>query len=234
MSQHDRHQAGGAAATLCRPLPPPGAGVTARDRELGARGRDTVGRLLAAAMVEFGLHGSSRVRVDDVVRRAKLSHGTFYSYFLKKEDLFRALLDNAIQHMQIVVAGFPVVTRDAAGRQALRRWVAEYGDAYAMHARVIRSHGWASMTGAESLRSSDVRLLFEFTECIAKGMTAAARKASAAGEAGCARDTGQCEPAALACLMMLERANDLFSISALPRTDMEERITDVMLAAFSA
>jgi AcrR family transcriptional regulator len=223
MSQHDRRQAGAAAATLCRPLPPLGAGVTARERELGARGRDTVGRLLAAAMVEFGLHGSSRVRVDDVVRRAKLSHGTFYSYFLKKEDLFRALLENAIQHMRIVVAGFPVVTRDAAGRQALRRWVAEYCDAYAMHARVIRSHSWAAMTGAESLRSSDVRLLFEFAECITRGMTAE-----------CARDTGQCELAELACLMMLERANDLFSVNALPRTDMEERITDIMLAAFSA
>src|ERR1051326_6136401 len=64
----------------------------AQDRELRAQGRETVRRLLEAGMVEFESRGFHGVRVDDVVRRAGISHGTFYLYFSKKEDLFKALL----------------------------------------------------------------------------------------------------------------------------------------------
>ena len=43
---------------------------------------------LLEVFAERGFHG---VRVDDVVRRAGISHGTFYLYFSNKEDLFGAL-----------------------------------------------------------------------------------------------------------------------------------------------
>jgi AcrR family transcriptional regulator len=42
-----------------------------------------------AALAEFGEHGFQAVRVDDIVRRAQTSHGTFYLYFANKEDLFK-------------------------------------------------------------------------------------------------------------------------------------------------
>src|SRR5579862_4199122 len=69
-----------------------GGGAPAQDRELRAQGRETVRRLLEAGMVEFEDRGFHGVRVDDVVRRAGISHGTFYLYFSNKEDLFKALL----------------------------------------------------------------------------------------------------------------------------------------------
>ena len=49
-------------------------------------------KLLDAGLAEFDERGFQAVRVDDVVRRAKISHGTFYLYFSNKEDLFKALL----------------------------------------------------------------------------------------------------------------------------------------------
>ncbi|HEV2536450.1 MAG TPA: helix-turn-helix domain-containing protein, partial [Streptosporangiaceae bacterium] len=90
-----------------------GGGAPAQDRELRAQGRETVRRLLEAGMVEFEGRGFHGVRVDDVVRRAGISHGTFYLYFSNKEDLFKALLKDALHDMEIVAGDFPVVTRDA-------------------------------------------------------------------------------------------------------------------------
>src|SRR5260370_33267488 len=57
-----------------------GGGAPAQDRELRAQGRETVRRLLEAGMVEFENRGLPGVRVDDGVRRAGISHGTFYPY----------------------------------------------------------------------------------------------------------------------------------------------------------
>src|SRR5882762_11326234 len=92
-----------------------GGGVPAQDRELRAQGRETVRRLLEAGMVEFEGRGFHGVRVDDVVRRAGISHGTFYLYFSNKEDLFKALLRDALHDMQVVAGDFPVVTTDDTG-----------------------------------------------------------------------------------------------------------------------
>src|SRR5271169_3160927 len=83
-----------------------GGGTPAQDRELRAQGRETVRRLLEAGMVEFENRGFHGVRVDDVVRRAGISHGTFYLYFSNKEDLFKALLKDALHDMEIVAGDF--------------------------------------------------------------------------------------------------------------------------------
>ncbi|MGI8448107.1 MAG: TetR/AcrR family transcriptional regulator, partial [Streptosporangiaceae bacterium] len=61
-----------------------GGGAPAQDRELRAQGRQTVQKLLDAGLAEFDDRGFQAVRVDDVVRRAKISHGTFYLYFANK------------------------------------------------------------------------------------------------------------------------------------------------------
>src|SRR5580692_5933806 len=67
-------------------------GGPAQDRELRAQGRQTLQNLLEAGLAEFDERGFQAVRVDDIVRRAQISHGTFYLYFSNKEDLFKALL----------------------------------------------------------------------------------------------------------------------------------------------
>ena len=92
-----------------------GGGAPAQDRELRAQGRQTVQKLLDAGLAEFDERGFQAVRVDDVVRRAKISHGTFYLYFSNKEDLFKALLSDALVDMAALTDEFPVVTRNDAG-----------------------------------------------------------------------------------------------------------------------
>ena len=67
------------------------AGSPAEGRELRARGQRTVRKLLDAGIEVFGAKGYHAARVDDIVKVAKTSHGTFYLYFANKEDLFRAL-----------------------------------------------------------------------------------------------------------------------------------------------
>ena len=77
--------------------------------------------------------------MDDIVRRAQTSHGTFYLYFSNKEDLFKALLRDALHDMGQLIDAFPVVTRNQAGRAALHKWVGEFCENYAAHAAVIRA-----------------------------------------------------------------------------------------------
>src|SRR3954467_9223583 len=70
-------------------------GGPAQERELRAQGRKTMRKLLDAGMTVFERRGYHAARVDDIVKLAKTSHGTFYLYFANKEDLFRALLTDA-------------------------------------------------------------------------------------------------------------------------------------------
>ncbi len=253
----------GRAATGRPRRPSLGGGRPAQDRELRAQGRQTVERLLEAALAEFDEHGFQAVRVDDIVRRARTSHGTFYLYFSNKEDLFKALLRDALHDMAVISEAFPVVTRNAAGRTALRRWVHTFCETYAAHSAVIRILSQAELVG-EEVWGDGLQLLFRLAEAITQGMTAASPEwrpappaagdgrrgadgqpadgrqqsgeahtpgaLTAGGDGGAA---GHAELTALACLMMLERVNYLWSVEVrLPREEMVDRLTSIMFAAF--
>ncbi len=218
---------GGTQAAHHRPgrQPSHGGGVPARDRELRAQGRATVKRLLDAGMIEFEERGFHGVRVDDVVRRAGISHGTFYLYFSNKEDLFKALLLDALRDMETIAGDFPVVTRDEAGKTVLRRWVRKFFDVYAAHAAVIRILSQADLV-PEEVYGDGLQMLFSISEAMTTGMTAASRAAG--------RQPEHVELTALACLMMLERVNYLLSAEVkLPVDEMANRIADIMFAAFA-
>jgi AcrR family transcriptional regulator len=202
------------------PRPSLGGGRPAQDRELRAQGRQTVHNLLEAGLAEFDEKGFQAVRVDDVVRRAQISHGTFYLYFSNKEDLFKTLLRDALDDMAQVTDAFPVVTRNEAGRVALQHWVHQFCNTYAAHAAVIRTLSQAEIVG-EDVWGDGLKLLFRLAEAMAQGMTAATGAAEHA------------ELTAVACLMMLERVNYLMSVEVmLPREEMVERITAIMFASF--
>jgi AcrR family transcriptional regulator len=205
-----------------------GGGIPAQGRELGAQGRQTVRRLLEAGLAEFDERGFQAVRVDDVVRRAKTSHGTFYLYFANKDDLFRTLLRDALRDMESITDEFPVVTSNEGGRAALRRWIMSFTDTYAAHATVIRILSQAEIVG-EQVYGDGLRLLFRLSEAIAQGMTVATAQP---GELP--KDPAQhAELTALACLMMLERINYLLSVDVrLPREEMVDRLSAIIYAAF--
>jgi AcrR family transcriptional regulator len=199
-------------------------GIPAQERELGAQGRQTMRRLLDAGMAEFDENGLQAVRVDDIVRRAKTSHGTFYLYFKNKEDLFRALLQDCLHDMAVITDDFPVVTHNDAGRAALRDWVGRFSDAYAAHGAVLRVLTQAEVI-SDDVWSDGLQLMFRLAEAMTTGMTAAPREAEHAEHA---------ELTAVACLMMLERVNFLFSVEVrLPREEMMDRLTAIIFAAFS-
>src|ERR1019366_10152587 len=91
-----------------------------------------------AGMAGGGVRACNGVRADACPRRAGISHGTFYLYFSNKEDLFKALLKDALRDMEIVAGDFPIVTSDDTGLKVLRQWVRMFFKAYAAHATVIR------------------------------------------------------------------------------------------------
>jgi len=212
-----------------RRRPSLGGGIPAQGREVGTLGRQTVRRLLEAGLAEFDERGFQAVRVDDVVKRAKTSHGTFYLYFANKDDLFRTLLLDALHDMQNVTDEFPVVTSNESGRTALRRWIGRFTHTYAAHATVIRILSQAEIVGDE-VYGDGLRLLFRLSEAIAQGMTAA----RAAADAGSPRPPPHAELTALACLMMLERINYLMSAAEvhLPKGEMLDRLAAIIYAAF--
>ena len=213
-------------------------GAPASKRVLRSQGRRTMRKLLDAAMVAFDKRGYHATRVNDVVEIAKTSHGTFYLYFSNKDDLFKTLLRDALDDMQVITEDFPVVTRNESGKAALRHWVHRFCDVYAAHATVIRILSQADVV-AEEVYGDGLQMLFRLAEAITQGMTAGAGAGPAADPSAPQPDDGSgarsehAELTAVACLMMLERVNYLFSVEVrLPRAEMEDRLSAIMYAAF--
>ena len=99
-------------------------------------------RLLNAGVEVFAKRGYHAARVDDIVKVAKTSHGTFYLYFANKEDLFRALAEEVATEMRALADALPPVTPDADGSRALKVWLGSFADLYGHYGPVIRA--WTS------------------------------------------------------------------------------------------
>jgi len=216
---------GGSASESRAQRPSLGGGIPAQQRGLGAQGRQTVQRLLDAGLAVFDELGLSAARVEDIVRRAKTSHGTFYLYFANKDDLLRTLLQDALHDIAIVTGEFPVVTSNDAGKTALRRWVGHFSDIYGKHATVLRIVSQAELV-EEDVYGDGLQLMFRLAEAMTQGMTAARKAAD--GE-----PPPHAELTAVACLMMLERVNYLLSNEIrLPKEEMTDRLAAIIYAAF--
>jgi AcrR family transcriptional regulator len=98
-------------------------------------------KLLAAGAEVLAERGYRATRVDDIVTRARTSHGTFYQYFASKDELVRALAQAAVDEMSTLASDLGEVTDDAAGRAELRRFVGAFHDVYGRHGAVMRA--WA-------------------------------------------------------------------------------------------
>jgi AcrR family transcriptional regulator len=118
---------------------PASPGTPAQARELRAQGRKTMRKLLDAAMRVFAERGFHAARVDDIVRAARTSHGTFYLYFANKEDLLRALAVECAHEMDALAVGLGAVPRDARGAAELRRFFDGFLTTYGRYGPVIRA-----------------------------------------------------------------------------------------------
>jgi AcrR family transcriptional regulator len=117
----------------------PRGGQPAQERELRVQGRKTMQRLLDAGRTVFEKQGFHAARVDDIVKAAKTSHGTFYLYFANKEDLFRALLTDVSDEITSLAQSLGSVTPNAAGYEELRGWLGQFVDVYKRYGPVIRA-----------------------------------------------------------------------------------------------
>lgn len=68
------------------------APATERPLPATARGRRSRQALLDAARVVFSRDGFADARITDIADTAKVAHGSFYTYFSSKEEIFIALL----------------------------------------------------------------------------------------------------------------------------------------------
>jgi AcrR family transcriptional regulator len=116
-------------------------GVPASKRVLRSQGRRTMRRLLDAAMIAFDERGYYDTRINDVVKIAKTSHGTFYLYFSNKEDLLRALVTEAGVHAQNLADALdrPPELGGAPQWSDVRGWVAAYSDHWIRYAPLFRA-----------------------------------------------------------------------------------------------
>lgn len=117
----------------------PRAGTPAQQRELRAQGRRTMQRLLDAGLEVFSARGYHATRVDDIVRVAKTSHGTFYLYFANKEDLLRALAVDCAARLTDLAGGIGPIDAGPDGFASLQRFLGEFLAVYRRYGPVIRA-----------------------------------------------------------------------------------------------
>ena len=194
------------------------APATVQGRELRARGRRTMQRLLDAGAKVFADRGYHAARVDDVVKAAKTSHGTFYLYFASKEDLFRALAIDVATEMAALAGEFPVIEPGSEGRAAIRAWLERFQSLYERSGAVIRTWTEAEMSDTEFGRIGG-DLVIEFTARLAARIRAAAADLDA-------------QYAAMAVVALVERTSYFHATGTLrvDRTAMLDTLTDTVQA----
>jgi AcrR family transcriptional regulator len=141
-------------------------GVPARERKLRTQGKKTLRKLLDAAITVFEKRGYHAARVDDIVKVAKTSHGTFYLYFANKEDLFRALLADVSEEMTALSASLGAVGPSKAGFDELRAWLDRFFALYQHYHPVIRA--WTESEVGGDLGRLGARVLGGFAAALTR------------------------------------------------------------------
>lgn len=196
------------------------AGTPAEGRELRARGQRTVRKLLDAGIEVFGTKGYHPSRVDDIVKVAKTSHGTFYLYFANKEDLFSALALDVADEMHDLVDSLGTLTADAEGYDTLRQWLADFADIHEHYAPVIKAWTEAEIDGSEFGRLG-TNVLGDFAATLARRI-ADSPDVDAEPEIG-----------ALALVAMIERFN-YYVIAGQVGGDADTRLDTLTAIVFAA
>ena len=172
-----------------------GVGLPASKRVLRSQGQRTMRKLLDAAMHCFDERGYYETRVNDIVKIAKTSHGTFYLYFSNKEDLLRALVAEAGADARYLADALNSPPELGGNRQweDVRRWVSVYSDLWIRYAALFRA--WTDLARIDPALTDVLRLTFT-------GMADALARQIASDDADHSIDP---HTAAMAVLAMLDR-----------------------------
>jgi AcrR family transcriptional regulator len=207
------------------PEPKGPIGVPASKRALRSQGRETMQKLLDAAMEAFDRRGYHATRVNDVVDIANMSHGTFYLYFSNMSDLVRALtIEVATSATELYGALTQAGTAlDGESREHLRQWIGDYSKLWLRYAPLFRS--WTDLaTVDDSVADRTRRTLSTLTDAMSAQISAA----------GMADDLSP-EVTGLAVLAMLDRFHYLRDFMGQPVDDeaLETLTTMVHRALFT-
>jgi AcrR family transcriptional regulator len=195
------------------------AGTPAEGRVLRARGQQTVRSLLDAGLEVFATRGYHPAHVDDIVKVAKTSHGTFYLYFASKEDLFRALSLDVSDEMTALVDSLGKLTPDAEGRRVLRSWLEQFGVVHARYGAVIKAWTEAEIDASDFGRMG--------TDLLGGLVTALADRIEKSPAV-----VPDPQLAALAIVAMVERANYYGMTNQLKRgAVLDDTLADIAFAA---
>jgi AcrR family transcriptional regulator len=117
-------------------------------------------KLLDAAMICFDERGYYETRVNDVVKIAKTSHGTFYLYFSNKEDLLRALVAEAGTAAQYLADALnsPPQLGGAPQWEDVRGWISVYSDLWIRYAALFRA--WTDLARIDPELTNILRQTF--------------------------------------------------------------------------
>jgi AcrR family transcriptional regulator len=167
-------------------------------------------KLLDAGVAVFAARGYHAARVDDVVKLAHTSHGTFYLYFSNKEDLFAALAREVGDELQSLAESLPVLDANGDSEAALREWISHFADLYERYGPVIRAWTEAEI-GTHEFGRLGTDVLTRFTLTFTRRISGAL--------------PGEVDPqiAALALVAMLERMN-YYVLSKQVRVKRDEMI----------
>jgi AcrR family transcriptional regulator len=193
-----------------------GVGLPASKRVLRSQGQRTMRKLLDAAMICFDERGYYETRVNDVVKIAKTSHGTFYLYFSNKEDLLRALVAEAGTDARYLADALksPPELGGTPQWEDVRRWVSVYSDLWIRYAALFRA--WTDLARIDPALTDVLRLTFTgMSDALARQITAhdpdevdpADADADADADAEADRSAHRIDPqtAAMGVLAMLDR-----------------------------
>lgn len=106
-------------------------------------------------MAVFSRRGFHATRVDDIVKKARTSHGTFYLYFSSKDELFEQLVTDVANEFHTLTDSLPTLTPTAESREALQRWLLRFIEVYGRYGPLIRSWTEADRRDASAGTAGD-------------------------------------------------------------------------------
>jgi AcrR family transcriptional regulator len=105
--------------------------------ELTSRGRRSRAGLVAAARTIFERDGFQNARITDISKLAGMAHGSFYTYFSSKEEVFQEVVKGLLVELMGAGGGHAEDGDDHVAR--IERANRSYLEAYARHARLLRT-----------------------------------------------------------------------------------------------
>jgi AcrR family transcriptional regulator len=221
-----RPSTAGTSAAVVPAVDAPIIGGPASKRALRTQGRETMRKLLDAAMEAINERGFHSTRVKDVVDIANTSHGTFYLYFSNKDDLIRALTLRATSEASSLLGAVTDAGRalDIVSWDNLRQWIGDYSALWSRYAPLFRS--WTDLASIDQSIGDQNRRM------VAAHIRAMASRITNAGP------TGDLDPevAGMAVIAMLDRFHFLREFMGTPVDDaaLDTLTTMVHRALFPA